>query len=72
MIVDVLMPRYLKWPDSEAARRDIATRFYSIASVPCVAGLIDGTLIKIVAPSPTVAEPQFVDRKVDFFHSINQ
>jgi len=35
-------------------------RFHSIATIPLVAGCVDGTLIKIEAP--LVNEPVFVDK----------
>jgi len=45
----------------------IPAKFYSMARMPCVAGIIDGTHIKIATPS--THEEQFVNRKG--YHSLN-
>jgi hypothetical protein len=54
----------VRWPDPVG---NLAQRFMNYAGMPCVAGCVDGTLVKILAPS--VNEAQFVDRHHE--HSIN-
>ena len=56
----------VQWPKGEELRQ-VPRRFFAEAGMPSVAGCIDGTLVKILAP--TENEPQFVDRHGD--HSIN-
>lgn len=58
------MPLYIRWPSDT---RDIAGKFASKAGFPHVKGIIDGTLVRIDAPS--VDEPVFVGR--DNRHSMN-
>ena len=57
---------FLRWP-SENERATIKQGFYNIARFPCVVGAVDGTHIRIQAPS--VDEYAFVNRKN--YHSIN-
>ncbi|CAG2219630.1 HARBI1 [Mytilus edulis] len=58
--------QYIKWP-SEQRKRDIKQGFYDNGGFPGVIGCIDGTHVRIAAPSSD--EPSFVNRKG--FHSIN-
>lgn len=62
-----LFDELIRWPRDNAARNAIAQGFFGIAGMPLVAGCIDGTLIRIKAPSEN--EDQFVDRHGD--HSLN-
>lgn len=64
-IVNTLMGRFVKWPENNA--ENIANLFKNFADFPQVAGIVDGTLIPIDAPSEN--EPSYVDRKGN--HSIN-
>ncbi|CAC5360910.1 HARBI1 [Mytilus coruscus] len=57
---------FLRWPD-ETSKPAIINGFYDIARFPCVIGAVDGTHIRIQAPSDN--EYAFVNRKN--FHSIN-
>ncbi|CAG2257465.1 HARBI1 [Mytilus edulis] len=57
---------FLRWPD-ETTKPAIINGFYNIARFPCVIGAVDGTHIRIQAPSDN--EYAFVNRKN--FHSIN-
>jgi len=58
--------RFVVWPNQEARRRSMEA-FYDVAGFPYVVGCVDGSHIRIQAPS--VDEPAFVNRKG--FHSIN-
>ncbi len=66
-----LFDEVVNWPTDQASLRAIPQQFFKNCrknlQMPCVGGCIDGTLIKIKAPS--INEPQFVDRWGD--HSIN-
>ncbi|PKA57301.1 hypothetical protein AXF42_Ash002605 [Apostasia shenzhenica] len=53
-IRNVLMPRFLQWPDSAAAAA-IKVRFESIAGIPDVLGSMYTTHIPIIAPKISVA-----------------
>lgn len=57
---------FIKWP-TEEERNDIALRFYSLCGIPNVVGALDGTHIKIMAP--TESKDSYVNRKS--YHSIN-
>ncbi|XP_061170415.1 putative nuclease HARBI1 [Saccostrea echinata] len=57
---------FIKWPDA-TAKSTIKTGFYRMAGFPNVIGCIDGTHVRIQAPSHD--ENSFVNRKG--FHSIN-
>lgn len=64
-IVDRLMGKHVKWPENNV--NSIALEFKSFANFPHVAGVVDGSLIPMDAPSEN--EPSYVDRKGN--HSIN-
>lgn len=53
-IRNVLMPKYLQWPDDECARR-IKDDFESISGIPNVIGSMYTTHIPIIAPKISVA-----------------
>ncbi|CAC5422286.1 HARBI1 [Mytilus coruscus] len=57
---------FLRWPD-ETSKPAIINGFFDIARFPCVIKAVDGTLIRMQAPSDN--EYAFVNRKN--FHSIN-
>ncbi|XP_048240406.1 putative nuclease HARBI1 [Haliotis rufescens] len=61
-----LVPKFVTWP-SERDIGDIRKEFYNISRFPGVIGCIDGTHVRIQAPSDN--EPAFVNRKG--YHSIN-
>jgi hypothetical protein len=61
------MNQFIKFPQSQEERGTVKQGFYEIANFPCVIGCVDGTHIKIIAPSQN--EPDFVNRKR--VHSIN-
>lgn len=61
-----LAPRFIKWPADDELPI-IKSEFFKLAGFPGVIGCIDGTHIRIQAPSQN--EPAFVNRKG--FHSIN-
>ncbi|XP_072168923.1 putative nuclease HARBI1 [Diadema setosum] len=60
------LPDFVRLPDEDERRRS-KMRFFEIAEFPGVVGVIDGTHVKIIAP--TEHEDQFVNRKR--YHSIN-
>lgn len=60
----ILFPVYVRWPNNCGS---ISIGFSEIAGFPRVAGVVDGTLIPIKAPS--VNESDYVDRHGD--HSLN-
>lgn len=53
-IKDVLMPKYLQWPDDESLR-NIRERFESISGIPNIVGSMYTTHIPIIAPKINVA-----------------
>lgn len=63
-IAKYLMPLFVRWPSNSF---NVSTKFERKAGFPNVKGLIDGTLVRIDAPS--IDEPVFVGR--DNKHSIN-
>lgn len=63
-IVDNLFQDIVNWPTNLV---DIPVNFLRIGGFPSVCGAIDGTMIKIDAPS--IHEEHFVDRNGD--HSLN-
>jgi hypothetical protein len=54
-VVDVLLPRIIKWPTGEKLRETVAG-FLSTWDFPQCAGALDGTHIPIVAPSEYSAD----------------
>ena len=64
---EVYFEEVVAWPADEEARKLIAGQFCATHRFPGVCGVIDGTLIEILAPSDN--ENQFVDRKGK--HSLN-
>ncbi|XP_069102654.1 putative nuclease HARBI1 [Argopecten irradians] len=58
---------FIKWPTTRAKKEKIRSAFYQQGGFPGVIGCIDGTQIRIQAPSED--EPSFVNRKG--YHSIN-
>ena len=63
-IVRIQFPQVVTWPENVV---DVVERFHMIAGFPQVIGCVDGTLIKIDAP--TQNEPNYVDRHGN--HSLN-
>ncbi|XP_061193223.1 putative nuclease HARBI1 [Saccostrea echinata] len=59
--------QFIKWPVTQSARATIKTAFYQQARFPNVIGCIDGTHVRIVAPSND--ENAYVNRKG--YHSLN-
>lgn len=59
---------YIHWPSSRAELERNAVRFYQKFGKPCTIGVIDGTQVAILRPSPAV-EFSYLNRKV--FHSMN-
>lgn len=69
-VTDAIVGRagqFIKWPVTSGARAAIKNGFYLQARFPNVIGCIDGTHVRIVAPSTD--ENAYVNRKG--FHSIN-
>lgn len=64
LVNDLVLPHMVSWPEDIA---DVVRRFHEVAEMPLVCGIVDGTLIKVDAPSDH--EEQFVDRRRN--HSIN-
>ena len=60
------LAEFVRWP-AAADEQNIKRGFFTIAGFPGVVGLIDGTHVRILAPSEH--EEQFVNRKN--YHSIN-
>ncbi len=65
-IVRVVFPRYVKFPSNREVI-NVQRQFYEISGFPGIAGVVDGTHVKILAPSEH--EEVYVNRKM--FHSIN-
>ena len=61
----ILFDDIIQWPSNCGS---LATQFFSIGGMPCVCGIVDGTLIPIQAPS--IDEHQYVDRHKKG-HSLN-
>ena len=69
-VTDALVARtdfYIYWPNDIQRRNKIKNGFYQNAGFPNVIGCVDGTHVRIQAP--TDDEPSFVNRKN--YHSIN-
>lgn len=62
------MNKYIKFPESSAARQVISQRFYIKYGIPGVIGCIDGSHFKIVVP-PREEEHLYYSRK--HCHSLN-
>jgi hypothetical protein len=60
-------PRFIKWPSTDDEKSSNKKGFYAIARFPGVIGAIDGTHVRIMAPSEH--ESVYVNRKG--FHSLN-
>ncbi|XP_046863344.1 putative nuclease HARBI1 [Xenia sp. Carnegie-2017] len=58
---------YINFPSTNEEKNAIRTGMYQIAGFPCAIGCVDGTHIRIIAPSQN--EPNYVNRKG--YHSIN-
>lgn len=58
---------FIKMPITEEEKAHSKSKFYNIARFPGIIGLVDGTHIRISAPS--AFEPEYVNRKS--YHSIN-
>ena len=58
---------FIKFPSSRAISDEIKQGLFHIGEFPCGIGCIDGTHVRILAPSQN--EPDYVNRKG--FHSIN-
>ena len=58
---------FIKFPSSRAVSDEIKQGLFRIGGFPCGIGCIDGTHVRILAPSEN--EPDYVNRKG--FHSIN-
>lgn len=58
---------FIKWPDTPNEVNENKRGFYQLANFPCVLGCIDGTHVRILAPTDN--EPNYVNRKGT--HSIN-
>ena len=59
--------QFVKFPSTTAVRDEIKRGLFRVGGFPCAIGCIDGTHIRITAPSQN--EPDYVNRKG--FHSIN-
>lgn len=59
--------KFIKWPSTTREKMAIKKGFYAIAGFPAVIGAVDGTHVRIIAPSEH--ESVYVNRKG--FHSIN-
>src|SRR5689334_18092569 len=58
-INDRLFRSVICWPQDAASLRDVRLKFFDKAGIPCVGGLVDGTLINIQRPAEN--EAHFVD-----------
>ena len=58
---------FVKFPSTTNERDEVKRGFFRIGGFPCVIGCVDGTHVKITAPS--LNEPDYINRKG--FHSIN-
>ena len=61
------LDEFVKFPASQEERDVIKQGLYEIANFPCAIGIIDGTHIRIIAPTDN--EWDFVNRKR--YHSVN-
>ena len=60
-------PHFIKWPSTNDECATIKNEFYLHGAFPCVIGCVDGTHVRLQAPSQH--ENNYVNRKG--FHSIN-
>ena len=58
---------FVKFPQSRQEKDKIKQGFYDLAGFPCVIGCVDGSHVRIIAPSEN--ECNFVNRKG--YHSMN-
>ena len=58
---------FIKFPSTRSEREEIKRGLFKIGGFPCAIGCIDGTYVRIKAPSQN--EPDYVNRKG--YHSIN-
>ena len=63
----VKQPRFIKWPLTNGECATIKNEFYLRGGFPCVIGCVDGTHVRLQAPSQH--ESNYVNR--EGFHSIN-
>ena len=59
--------QFVKFPSARADRDEIKQGLFRVGGFPCAIGCVDGTHIRITAPSEN--EPDYVNRKG--YHSIN-
>ena len=59
--------QFVKFPETREVKNEVKRGFYALAGFPCVIGWVDGSHIRILAP--TESEPDYVNRKG--YHSIN-
>lgn len=62
-----ILPKVVKWPDNKDEVYNLVSLFREKGGMPAVFGCIDGTHVKLIAPS--IDEPNYVNRHGD--HSIN-
>ncbi|CAK1592777.1 unnamed protein product [Parnassius mnemosyne] len=63
-----IINKYIRFPDTPAARQAVSQRFYRKYGIPGVVGCIDGSHFKIVVP-PKEEEHLYYSRK--HYHSLN-
>lgn len=61
------LDQFVKFPETREEKDEIKRGFYELAGFPCVLGCVDGSHIRITAPSEN--EPNYINRKG--YHSIN-
>ena len=61
------LPKYVKFPVDAEELKQTKERFYALAAFPGVVGCVDGTQVRIQAP--TLQEYEYVNRKR--YHSLN-
>ncbi|XP_028411674.1 putative nuclease HARBI1 [Dendronephthya gigantea] len=61
------LDQFVKFPGTREEKDEIKRGFYELAGFPCVVGCVDGSHIRIIAPSEN--EPNYINRKG--YHSIN-
>ncbi|XP_048482845.1 putative nuclease HARBI1 isoform X1 [Plutella xylostella] len=68
LICKNMLNKYINFPDTPAARREISQRFYTKYGVPGVIGCVDGSHFRIFGP-PKEEEHSYYCRK--HYHSLN-